>query len=47
MEDTWYVLSAMEADTRAERKSDANNISLGTRNLFLSVSPTAAKHENN
>lgn len=46
MEDTWYVLSAMEADSRAERKSDANNISLWTNDRFLSNSPTSAIDEN-
>lgn len=47
MEDTLYAVIAMEEDSRAERKSGANDVSPGTKYLLLSDSTTGAKAENN
>lgn len=48
MEDTLYAVIAIEADSRAERKSGAiYDVSLRTKYLFLSHSTTRAKAGDN
>lgn len=46
-EDTLYVVIAMEAEFIAERKSGANDVSLGTKHLFQCDSTSRAKDGNN
>ena len=43
MEDTLCIFIAMEADSRAERKSGANDVSLGTKSLFQPDSTNRTK----